>query len=50
MTASRLVGRRLARLSHLGLPGAIALLVLAASVAVVTASRPAAVARTGTTG
>ncbi len=47
MTASRLAGRRLARLSYLGLPGAIALLVLAASVAAVTAPRPAAAARHG---
>jgi len=47
MTASRLAGRRLARLSYLGLPGAVALLVLAASVTGVTASRPAAAARNG---
>src|SRR5206468_6372930 len=42
MPASRLAGRRLARLSYLGLPGAIALLVLAATVTAGTASRPAA--------
>ena len=47
MTASRLAGRRLARLSYLGLPGAIALLVLAAAISAVTASRPAAAARHG---
>src|SRR5258705_13977046 len=47
MTATALAGRRLARLSYLGLAGAIALLVLAASVAAVTASHPAAAARNG---
>ena len=47
MTATTPVGRRLARLSHFGLPGAIALLVLAATVASATASRPAAAARGG---
>src|SRR6266508_3333614 len=45
MTASRLAGRRLAWLIRLGLLGAVALLVLAATVAVGTASRPAAAAR-----
>jgi lysophospholipase L1-like esterase len=39
--------RRPARLSHLGLPGAIALLVLATTIAAATASRPAAAARNG---
>jgi len=43
------VGRRSARLSHLGLPGVIALLILAATatIAVTTSSRPAAAARNG---
>ena len=45
MTASRLAGRRLAGLIRLGLLGAVALLVLAATVAVGTTSRPAAAAR-----
>ena len=53
MAASRLVGRRLARLSRaarlslFGLPGAIALLILAATIAAGTSSRPAAAARSG---
>ena len=42
--------RRPARLSHLGLPGVIALLVLAATIVAATASRPAAPPATGTTG
>jgi lysophospholipase L1-like esterase len=45
MTATTPVGRRPAGLSHLGLLGAVALLVLAATIAVGTASRPAAAAR-----
>ena len=47
MTATALAARRLARLSYLGLPGAIVLLVVAASVAAVTAPRPVAAARHG---
>jgi len=53
MIASRLAGRRPARLSRaarlslLGLPGAIALLILAAAIAAGTSSRPAAAARNG---
>jgi lysophospholipase L1-like esterase len=47
MTATTPVGRRLAWLVHLGLPSAVALLVLAATLAAVTASRPAAAARSG---
>jgi lysophospholipase L1-like esterase len=47
MPATRLAGRRLARLSYLGLLGAVALLVLTTTLAVGTASRPAAAARNG---
>ena len=47
MGASRLAGRRHARLIRLGLPGAAALLVLAVTIPSVTASRPAAAARSG---
>lgn len=47
MGASRLAGRRHARLIRLGLPGAAALLVLAVTIPVDTASRPAAAARSG---
>ena len=48
MTGSRLAGRRAtAWLIRLGLLGAVALLVLAATIAVGTPSRPAAAARSG---
>ncbi|HEY1324554.1 MAG TPA: hypothetical protein VGF32_30120, partial [Streptosporangiaceae bacterium] len=50
MTATTPAGRHLYWLSHRGLPGAIALLILAAAIggiAAVTASRPAAAARNG---
>src|SRR5215467_2866942 len=47
MTATTPAGRRLSWLRHRGLPGAIALLILAAAIAAVTASRPAAAARNG---
>ena len=48
MTATSWTGRRRpARLIYLGLPGAVALLVLAAAIAAFTASRPAAAARRG---
>src|SRR2546423_15490020 len=45
MTATTPAGRRLTWLSRLGLLGAVVLLALAATVAVGTASRPAAAAR-----
>jgi lysophospholipase L1-like esterase len=47
MGASRLAGRRHARLIRLGLPVAAALLILAVTIPAVTASRPAAAARSG---
>jgi len=47
MIAGDRVGRRLTRLARLGLPGAIALLVLAAVNAAVIVPRPAAAARSG---
>ena len=47
MTATTPAGRRLAWLRHRGLPGVTALLILAAIIAAVTASRPADAARHG---
>ena len=47
MIAGDRVGRRLTRLARLGLPGAIALLALAAVNAAVIVPRPAAAARSG---